>query len=213
MIQVHFVEQTLPYLLPCAADMVRLQLLSGARPGEICSMRACDIDMTGKVWLYKPAQHKTAHHGYERVIAIGPRGQAIIKPRLKANTDAFIFSPQDAMQEKWQRDRQERKTKVYPCERERRGPRKVTGCYAPTTYCIAIRRAIQRANQEREQQGQPLLPHWSPNRLRHTKGTLIRRQAGLDAARAVLGHRSPVVTEIYSELDMSQAVALAEKLG
>ncbi len=48
------VEATLPFVLPPVRAMIRLQRLTGARPGEVCAMRACDIDMTGAVWLYRP---------------------------------------------------------------------------------------------------------------------------------------------------------------
>jgi integrase len=51
----------LPFVLPPVAAMVQLQVLTGMRPGEACVMRACDIDLSGAVWLYRPAQHKTAH--------------------------------------------------------------------------------------------------------------------------------------------------------
>jgi hypothetical protein len=41
----------------------------------------------------------------------------------------------------------------------------------------------------------------------------IRRAAGLDAARVVLGHRSPQITEVYAELDIGQAAEVMAKLG
>jgi integrase len=72
------VEETLPHAGRHIRAMAQVQLLTGARPGEVCALRACDLDMTGKVWLYRPGsdrgaegQHKTAHHGRGRVIAIG----------------------------------------------------------------------------------------------------------------------------------------------
>jgi hypothetical protein len=34
-----------------------------------------------------------------------------------------------------------------------------------------------------------------------------------DVARAVLGHSSPVVTEVYAELDMSKAAEAMERVG
>ena len=57
------------------ADMALVQLETGMRPGEMVSMRTIDLDTTGKVWLYRPAQHKTAHHGHGRIIPIGPRAR------------------------------------------------------------------------------------------------------------------------------------------
>lgn len=66
------VEETLCYMTTTLADMVRVQLESGMRPGELVLMRACDIDTGAKVWLYRPGQHKTAHYGHQRVVPIGP---------------------------------------------------------------------------------------------------------------------------------------------
>jgi len=51
--------------------MVKLQLLIGARTGEICQIWPCDINRDGKVWVYKPQSHKTSHHGFDRKIFIG----------------------------------------------------------------------------------------------------------------------------------------------
>src|SRR5262249_22009212 len=56
-------------------------------------------------------------------------------------------------------------------------------------------------------------PHWHTNQAPPAKATEIRREAGLDAARAVLGHRSPQVTEVYAELDLARAAEVMEKLG
>ena len=57
------------------------------------------------------------------------------------------------------------------------------------------------------------VPHWHPNQLRHTKATEIRREAGLDAACVVLGHRSPQITEVYAELDVNKAAEVMGALG
>jgi integrase len=75
---VHAVEQaivdaTLPHLVPVLADMVQLQLLSGCRPGELCSLTPDQLDRSTDVWLYRPVQHKNQHHGHDRVIALGPK--------------------------------------------------------------------------------------------------------------------------------------------
>jgi integrase len=72
------VDATLPYLPPVVADMVQLQRLTGARPAEICILRPCDLDRSSDVWLYRPSSHKTKHHGRDRVILIGPKGQAVL---------------------------------------------------------------------------------------------------------------------------------------
>lgn len=59
--------------------MIEVQDLTGMRPGEVVIMRGCDLDTTGRVWLYTPAEHKTEHHDRDRVIALGPRTQAVIR--------------------------------------------------------------------------------------------------------------------------------------
>jgi integrase len=67
------IDATLPYLLAVVADMVRFQRLTGARPGEVCQLRPGDVDRSGEVWAYRPANHKTAYRGRERCIYIGPK--------------------------------------------------------------------------------------------------------------------------------------------
>lgn len=90
------VDATLPHLSPVVADMVRLQRLTGARPGEICSLRPGDVDRTGDVWKYTPAEHKTEHFERDRVIFLGPKAQAILAPYLLRPADAFCFSPAES---------------------------------------------------------------------------------------------------------------------
>jgi integrase len=82
----------LPFLRPQLADMVQLQIHTGMRSGEICIMRAIDIDTTGSVWLYKPAHHKTAHRGLNRIVPLGPKAQEIVKRNLKTDLYAYLFS-------------------------------------------------------------------------------------------------------------------------
>ena len=67
--------------------MAQLQLHTGMRPGEVCVMRGMDLEMTGKVWMYRPGSdrgphgnHKTAHRGQCRVIALGPRARKCSGP-------------------------------------------------------------------------------------------------------------------------------------
>jgi integrase len=74
------VEAALPFLTPTVRAMVLVQRYTGMRPAEVCGMRACDIDRTGPVWLYRPHQHKTRYQGKVRVIAIGPKAQEILRP-------------------------------------------------------------------------------------------------------------------------------------
>jgi integrase len=223
------VEETVPFMNRHVAAMVRVQLLTGARPGEVCVMRGCDLDTSGRVWLYRPGsdqgregKHKTAHHGHQRVIAIGPKAQEVIRPFLKLDTHAYLFTPREALDELRAAKRKERKSKVQPSQQNRRckKPRKVPGeRYTTSSYGHSIRAACRRADRKAHEEApqvppeKVLVPDWHPHQLRHTAATQIRREYGLDVARVVLGHRSPQITELYAELDVGRAAEVMEKLG
>jgi integrase len=89
----NIVTATIEYLPAIVADMVRLQRLTGCRPEEICAIRPCDLDTSGPVWAYRLQSHKTEHHGRERVIFIGPKGQNVLRPYLLREKSAFCFCP------------------------------------------------------------------------------------------------------------------------
>src|SRR5262245_5536648 len=72
------VRRTLPDLRPEVAAMVEVQLSTGMRPGEVCQLRPRDVDTAGPLWLFRPPQYKTRHRDKPRVVAIGPRAQALL---------------------------------------------------------------------------------------------------------------------------------------
>ena len=196
------------------ADMVCLQLETGMRPGELVAMRPCDIDITGVVWLYRPGQHKTQHYGHERIVPIGPRGQEIIRRHLTTDVEAFIFSPAKLMEERAATLRANRKSKVQPSQqnRKKRRPAKKPGMvYTVLAYGRAIAEAIKRHNRDKEPEKK--IPHWHPHQLRHLRALELKRAAGLDVARAVLGHRTPQMTEHYASLDIAKAAELMAIIG
>jgi len=91
------VNAVTPLLSRTLAGLVQLQLLTGSRGGELLTLRMCDLDMSGRVWLYRPGSHKTAHHGHERVIFVGPKGQEILRGFMAGKaTDGYLFTPADA---------------------------------------------------------------------------------------------------------------------
>jgi len=190
--------------------MIDLQLLTGMRPGEVCAIRPCDIDMSGRVWIYRPAQHKTAHRGHERVIYLGPQAQAVLHPFLAGRaTTACCFSPAEAMNA-WRAARHAvRKTPLscgnQPGTNRKIKPAKKPGLrYTTTAYGHAIARACVRAGVER----------WHPHQLRHNYATEIRKRYGLEAARILLGHCSALVTEaVYAERDRQAAMRIAAEIG
>jgi integrase len=186
--------------------MIELQRFTGMRPGEVVLMRNGDIDRTGSVWLYRPLHHKTEHHGHERVIAIGPRAQQVLTPWLQDDSDAPFFSPREAMKRKRAEMRAKRKTKVQPSQRNRRKKnpkRQPKEQYTTHSFCYAVRRACEKAG----------VPVWHPHQIRHTRATELRERYGLDAARVILGHRSPRITETYAKLDLTKAIEIAATDG
>lgn len=200
-------EATVKHVGPVVVDMVRIQTLTGCRPGEICILRPCDIDRSGEVWEYRPESHKTEHHGRERVVLIGSKAQAILMPYLFRPADAYCFSPREAVQKQNEKRRAARRTPMTPSQARRRRkakPKRAPGeRYTRDSYRRAIHRACDLAGVER----------WSPNRLRHTVGTQIRKQFGLEAAQTVLGHLRADVTQVYAERDHELARKIMRKIG
>jgi len=105
------VEAVRPHVSRQVWAAIELQLLTGARPGEILKMRPCDIDTSAEVWFYAPDGHKNTHRGHERKIPIGPKAQAIIRPFLadRALTSPLL-SPKEAEEERLAKANAERKT-------------------------------------------------------------------------------------------------------
>lgn len=63
--------------------MVRLQRLTGMRPGEVCELAAEDIDRSRDPWVYRPASGgKTLHLEKDRRIYFGPLARAELAPIL-----------------------------------------------------------------------------------------------------------------------------------
>lgn len=55
---------------------------------------------------------------------------------------------------------------------------------------------------------------WTPHQLRHTAGTMIRKEAGIEAAALVLGHSSATLTDaVYAERDTAKAVEVIARVG
>src|SRR5262249_18090071 len=89
------------------AAMLRLQALTGCRPGEVCAIRWVDIDKTPVVvdgvtlWTYRVPQAtpKTAHHARSISCPVSPAAQAILE-QFPAPPAALIFSPQRSMAER-----------------------------------------------------------------------------------------------------------------
>jgi integrase len=81
----------LPFVSKPVAAMAQIQHRCGMRPGEVCVMRAPDIDMTGDIWIYQPHRHKVQHRDLSQVKAIPRSVQPILEPFLL--NAPYLFYP------------------------------------------------------------------------------------------------------------------------
>ena len=208
-VSIKIIEKTLPFLPPIVADMVRVQLFLGCRPGEVCSLRSCDINYWSSPWIYNPAEFKTEHLGGYRYIPVGPKCQAILIKYIIQKNDypqAYLFSPRDSVRIQKNEKREKRKTKVQPSQidRSKEDPKRQAGeKYTTASYRRAIHRACEKAGVEQ----------WSPNQLRHKAGTDIRDIYGIESAQAILGHTNLKTTELYAKTQLEKAKEIASKIG
>jgi len=210
---VEAVNAVMGLVTPVVSDMIQIQLLTGMRPGELCRMRPYDIDRSSKVWIYKPQavdesqyDHKTDYLGYSKLITIGPKAQGVLAKYFFRSPFDYCFKPADSDAQARQRRHKNRKTPLSCGNKpgtNRKGSQKFNECYDTRGYRQVIQRACKKAGVE----------HWYPHQLRHTAATKIRREFGLDAARAVLGHKSVVITNEYAELDLEKAKNIAQIVG
>jgi integrase len=117
-----------------------------------------------------------------------------------------VFSPYYAREQRFRALRRGQKTKVQPSQVSRRKAEPVrlpAAAYTTITYAHAIATAARKAG----------VPHWHPNRIRHTFASEVRRLFGLEAAQVLLGHSRADVTQVYAERDAALAVRVAAEIG
>lgn len=244
------IDATLPHCSRQVRALIQLQLLTGARPGELVGLRAIDIKTDGghgagdEVWTYEPDQHKNSHRGQSRTIYFGPKAQEILRPFMASRPlDAPLFSPKQAEEERRDAASAARRVPVgYGNGRgtnRSRSPRRPPGeAYDVGSYRRAIWRAcdaafplpkelrkkrFETAEAWRERVGDEgvvevdrwrEVHRWSPNQLRHTAATRIRKEHGLEAAALILGHASAEITDaVYAERDHGKAASVARAFG
>ena len=183
--------------------MIQLQLRSGARSGEIVSLRAGDIDRTGTTWKARIAQHKTAYRGEVRTLYFDAEARLVITPFLFGKkTEDYLFSPIAA-----ERKRRSEVTKSARRPSQKPTPtrtgRRVGDHYTTGSYRRAIARACEKEG----------VPVWTPHQLRHTAATRFRAEHGLELTQKLLGHKTARITEVYAEVDESRLMPAIEGGG
>ncbi|MCE5327854.1 MAG: site-specific integrase [Planctomycetaceae bacterium] len=242
-VPMEMVNAVKPFVSEQVWAIIQLQLLTAARSGEIVIMRPCDINREGKIWTYTPVEHKTAYHGHERTIYIGPQAQGILSRYLiNREPQEYCFSPIEAEAARRERMFAQRKTPLSCGNKpgsNRRGHlvRKFHQRYDSHSYATAIKQACVRAfrlppflarkkGESVEVYKKRLKPeekaqikqwrkdhHWHPHQLRHNAATELRKEFGLETARIILGHRSPAITTIYAEEDRRKAMDVMFQVG
>lgn len=199
----------MPHLSSVLATMLRIQWLTGMRPGELRVMRPMDIDQSSDVWIFEPAEHKNAYRGLSRRIPLGPRAQDALIPLLAGRPrSAYVFSPEDSINEHREKRREARTTPIAQGNsvgtNRIANPKKKPGeMCSPTAYGQAIARACRKAGIE----------HWAPNMVRHATATQVRKDYGLEGAQLICGHAKCDTTQIYAERDEAKAMEIAREIG
>jgi integrase len=121
-------------------------------------------------------KHKTEGRGKTRDIPLGPKSQEVLKPWLKADPDAILFSPREASERHYEasrrRDRPAKRARPKGGKRKKPRAWHRRDTYNKNSYAQAIERACVRAG----------VPVFRPNQIRHAVATRIRREFGLEAA-------------------------------
>ncbi|MGE0145650.1 MAG: tyrosine-type recombinase/integrase [Planctomycetota bacterium] len=181
--------------------MLRLQALSGMRPGEVCAMRFEDVERIeheGTTFgLYRVRDGKTSHHGHATSYVLPPAALAILD-EFQRPGGGIVFRPSDAMRERGKAMRLQRRTPItkQTIERDHRDePREFGERYTKDTYRHAVERACAAAGVER----------FVPHALRHVVATWAANHVrlGIGAAAAALSHASRSTTEHYVHRDDS----------
>ena len=201
------VEAALPHMPGPVAAMVRVQLLTGCRASEVMTMRGGDLDRTGPVWAYTPRRHKNHWRGQRRVIYLGPQARGVVAEFLKADPDAYLFSPKEFVEAERARRAERRRSKRTPSElgriRKASPAREPGPSYNRRSFRLAINRACRKAG----------VPPWCPLSLRHAAATAIRARFGVEAAQVVLGHARCDVTQLYAEKNLTLAQKVMAEIG
>ena len=137
----HQIDAGLPHVSAEIAAMIKVQLLTGMRPGEVVLIRGGDIDLSRDPWIYRPASHKLEQHDLDRMIHIGPQCQEVLRPFLRPGPHEYLLQPKQAEQRRNTMKRESRKSAG------RRRPRKLIRQRPPGEHydVAAYRRAISRA--------------------------------------------------------------------
>ena len=152
--------------------------------------------------------HKTGHQDgadgqpEEKILPIGPKAQALLTPWLRADPDEFLFQPREAVN-KHLADRRKQKATTTSKSKGMKPRRAPADHYDRSSYGRAITRAAKRAG----------VPHWHPHQLKHSCGTNIRADHGIEKSQLYMGHKKISTAELYAERDWKTVEEVAYEMG
>ena len=209
------VERVLPWLPPTLRDMVLVHYETGARPSEVCEMRACEIDRTREVWIFFPESHKNKWRKKKRFMPLTQKAREIVERRMAAVDGDYLFPPAESDRERREIAAAKRKSKVQPSQKKRHELHMISPLrvfrphYNSQSYARAIKYAIIQAN-EHLKEGETPVEHWTPYQLRHTAITEVSLQFGEESAQIFAGHSSMKTTDIYDHSKLQKAIEISK---
>ena len=219
------VDATLPHLPAVVADMVRFERLTGTdRPKFASCVRATSTAAARSGCSHRKATRRstTASGGLSALVPAGRKSCSAIWP---ATPRAIASGRATLRRSDWPRSTP-RSTPLScgnrPGSNRKRRPKRSPGeRYEVASYRRAIHRACDKAfPAPKEIDSDPAKlsvwqseHRWSPNQLRHSAATEIRRQFGVEAAQHVLGHATTNMTEVYAEKNLETAARVAAQVG
>jgi integrase len=207
------VDAVRPHLPRDVEALMDLQWLTGARSGELLKLRPVDLQTGEDTWTYSPAEHKTAHHGEQRIIEFGPKAQAILREFMaRRPMDARLFDSHDR--------NSYRIAIARACDKAFPPPERLARLRVSAGGRKKLRRETRQEWQKRlgpdawaEVQGWKERHRWHPHQLRHAFATRVRSLAGLENARVATGHKTTNMTEHYAKPERAAVTALLTKIG
>lgn len=208
-------KAVLPFLPAYYKDIVEVLHLTGMRPSELCNMRVCDIDRSGKIWIYQPEHHKTEHSGATRIVGLGKKTQAVLRKHLtKRQDDEYVFTPARAMESRWKIQRKQRKSPLQPSqvEREKQRASGKMARFKPKLDAPIITKRV-RAACNMALKAKKISQAWTPYDLRHTAITDVRTKYGAESAQHFAGHSNLDTQKYYDHSAVQIVTDLAGKVS
>ena len=207
------VRQTMLHLNYMIQTMVMVSMATGMRPMELCNLRWTEIDRSGKLWEFIPANHKTEKKGKSRIVYFRPEVQTLLRRwqssrPLKGND--YLFTGRES----WILGRLKmlgEKTTMQEMIDASAGKHFTEDGVRTRVFRQAITNGCKRAG----------VPRWTPYQMRHFYATEMLKtlsnqyadggvinEAMIEGVAALLGHSDIRTTRRYTGASNALAARL-----